>query len=554
MSAFLRQQNRMLEEMNKRMTELSNTMLGFVQQQNTATEATKRAEKAEKALNKELVTREEVLNKAFKKLGEGGQEVKKFEIFSKKSFDAFITSGGNAFDFFDLALSNANQRVKIFGVEAALARKIMYGFLPPGMFRLVNKLSTSFRFLGGIFRKTSADGENIDNIFKKMIRGLVSFPKLLNMNSKDVKQFFGKFRELDQKRVAKNKLLGFEDYSKDEIKAATNQVNKIKRAKGYASSPEGKKALEEAEASLKHMKEVRAERIKQTPRNIKAAKFLNALKAAPKFLGQALMFFSKMMLYTGIFLMIAYVLWKTVGKTVIETLREIRPAIEVMIGFVVASLGMVWDGISSIFNAFFGDGNLGDVIDGVIQIAVGLLSLALSVAGVLLVALGGFVVKFIGLAVSKTIAFLIDSFTTFEGFAKAIPVILGISAAILAFMMGAPIWLAALAFVVLYKIGKWLVGKIKDAFSFNATGGLVNNDMTIVGEKGPELVSLPRGSRVHSNSNSKRMARGSGVVNNFNITINAKDTSKAEMRRIADEIGRMVSSKINRRTSNRSSV
>ena len=84
MSAFLRQQNRMLEEMNKRMTELSNTMLGFVQQQNTATEATKRAEKAEKALNKELVTREEVLNKAFKKLGEGGQEVKKFEIFSKK--------------------------------------------------------------------------------------------------------------------------------------------------------------------------------------------------------------------------------------------------------------------------------------------------------------------------------------------------------------------------------------------------------------------------------------------------------------------------------------
>jgi len=283
-------------------------------------------------------------------------------------------------------------------------------------------------------------------------------------------------------------------------------------------------------------------------------KFMKGLKAAPKFLGQALMFFGKMMLFAGIFLMIAYVLWKTVGKTLIEAVKQVMPAIQVMIGFVVASLGMVWDGISTIFNAFFGDGNLGDIIDGVIEIAKGLLLLALSVAGTLLVALGGVVVEFIKLAVSKTIAFLTDTFTSWDGFFKALPVILGVVAGIIAFIYGAPIWLAALAFVVLYKIGKWLVKKIKNAFSFNATGGLVNNDMTIVGERGPELVSLPRGSRVHSNSNSKRMAGGSGVVNNFNITINAKDTSKAEMRRIADEIGRMVSSKINRRTSNRSSV
>jgi len=80
--------------------------------------------------------------------------------------------------------------------------------------------------------------------------------------------------------------------------------------------------------------------------------------------------------------------------------------------------------------------------------------------------------------------------------------------------------------------------------------------MQLVGEKGPELVTLPRGSRVHSNNDSRNIARNAkgGVVNNYNITINAKDTSKAEMRRVADEIGRMVSSKINRRTSHRSSV
>ena len=39
-----------------------------------------------------------------------------------------------------------------------------------------------------------------------------------------------------------------------------------------------------------------------------------------------------------------------------------------------------------------------------------------------------------------------------------------------------------------------------------------------------------------------------GTNNGFNITINAKDTSDAERRRIADKIGTMVSGKINRRT------
>jgi hypothetical protein len=548
----------MLEEMNSRMEDLSNAMLGFAQQQNKATEAqnkaiqaTKRAEEAEKALNKELVTREEVLKKAFELLGEGGQEVKKFEVFSKKSFDAFIHAGGNAFDFFDLALSTANQRVKIFGVEAALARKVMYGFLPPGMFRLVNKISTSFRFLGGIFRKTSAEGENIDNIFKKMTRGLLSFPKIMEMKKGDfnifgkIKAGFGEAGRIGRVSKEMNSMISGE---KEKIKLARQA-----QVSGTGTGDE-EEIIKAAQKQIELMEEERDRSIEISKLGKFTNKFFKAMKAAPQFLFGAIKFFGKMMLFMGIFLMIAYVLWKTVGKTAIEALEEIRPAIEVMIGFVVASLGMVWEGISSIFNAFFGDGNLEDVIDGVVQIAVGLLSLALSVAGVLFVALGRFIRVFFTLAISKTIAFLEEAFTTWDGFFKALPVILGVVAGVIAFIYGAPIWLAGLAFIILYKIGKWLVGKIKDAFSFNATGGLVNNDMTIVGERGPELVSLPRGSRVHSNSNSKRMAGGSGVVNNFNITINAKDTSKAEMRRIADEIGRMVSSKINRRTSNRSSV
>lgn len=81
---------------------------------------------------------------------------------------------------------------------------------------------------------------------------------------------------------------------------------------------------------------------------------------------------------------------------------------------------------------------------------------------------------------------------------------------------------------------------------FMANGGVSKGGMTVVGERGPELVNLSRGSRVFSNSESRKMVSSSGTVNNFNITINAKDTSKAEMRRIANELGNMINNKMNR--------
>ena len=80
-----------------------------------------------------------------------------------------------------------------------------------------------------------------------------------------------------------------------------------------------------------------------------------------------------------------------------------------------------------------------------------------------------------------------------------------------------------------------------------ARGGVTDGRVNLVGEEGPELVRLPKGSRVHSNAESKQMM--GGVTNNINITINAKDTSDTELRRIADKIGNMVNNKINRRTS-----
>ena len=82
-----------------------------------------------------------------------------------------------------------------------------------------------------------------------------------------------------------------------------------------------------------------------------------------------------------------------------------------------------------------------------------------------------------------------------------------------------------------------------------ADGGIVSKSgLQLVGERGPELVRLPKGTRVHSTTESRKMLQNTNNSNTINITINAKDTSDAEMRRIAEKIGRLVNNSINRNT------
>ena len=129
--------------------------------------------------------------------------------------------------------------------------------------------------------------------------------------------------------------------------------------------------------------------------------------------------------------------------------------------------------------------------------------------------------------------------------AWAVKYYLGI-ALTLAGVYALPIMIGVVLGLVILAGLKWLWDKLSD-WNLLAAGGTVTTGMQIVGEKGPELVSLPKGSRVHSNKDSRKMASSGG--NTINITINARDTSDAELRRIADQIGSMVNNKINRSTS-----
>lgn len=76
--------------------------------------------------------------------------------------------------FYDV-LTSTSDETKVFGLRAKTARKIVYGFLPPGAFRLVNKFSTSILAVNqamlAVSGKSGEDAEVQNNIFTTLIRG-----------------------------------------------------------------------------------------------------------------------------------------------------------------------------------------------------------------------------------------------------------------------------------------------------------------------------------------------------------------------------------------------
>ena len=86
---------------------------------------------------------------------------------------------------------------------------------------------------------------------------------------------------------------------------------------------------------------------------------------------------------------------------------------------------------------------------------------------------------------------------------------------------------------------------------FFANGGVSSGGLAVVGERGPELVNLPKGARVHSNAERRRMVGGNTINVNVSGRVGASDS---ELRDIAKKIGRMVNTEINRTTSSSTNV
>lgn len=223
--------------------------------------------------------------------------------------------------------------------------------------------------------------------------------------------------------------------------------------------------------------------------------------------------------------------------------------------------------ILGIIGALF-EGDLDRLLEKGIELAGILLDIGILTLKVILKTLWG-----LGVSVFYTIFDGVYRF--FEGiiggenakFSKAVAKILGVAFAVflgafvikqiaIALLQVAAIYAlpVLLGVIIIAAIAK-LIAKINPFGGGKARGGVTDGRINLVGEEGPELVHLPKGSRVHSNSDSKKMLGSSGsVVNNFNITVNAKDLSDAELRRVAKQLGNDIFKNINRTSTGRGFV
>ena len=241
-----------------------------------------------------------------------------------------------------------------------------------------------------------------------------------------------------------------------------------------------------------------------------------------------------------------YLIFKKNGPAIMKAVKEAWKVVQIGFGIIQEAFGLIWQGAMDIWNGFFGDGDLGTIMLGLLKIIGGILW---GLWGIIVVVLGGLftlIGEFVRQVPMKIWEYFEGSASTVQKILKTIVAVVTIITLVGFMISTAPIWVGILVSSAVLAIGLWLV----DLISPFASGGVTTSGVALVGERGPELVSLPRNSRVHSNSNSRKMLSNGGG-NTINITINARDTSDSELRRIADKIGSMVNNKINRSSSSR---
>ena len=480
------------------------------------TKAVKAAKDAEDELDKSYERKSKAITESIKAMNKRG---KAFELLSRESYKTYINHDKftNTFEYLDMLLTGTSEQIKLFGFEVANVRKVMYGFLPPGMFRMVNKLSTGLRFLGNMTRKMKEEGEEANNIFTTMGKVFKKIPKapsldaIKKINLKDIKSgpaarmvgAIGKaFTPVQRRRMA-----GF-------TKAQKSRKGQF--AKGF-------------EPAIVHA--------------IKKKFFLLANGVIP-FIKQASKALYVVMFYIGLIVVVVTTL-KTIFADVIQPVWD---TVKEGLGIVMSGFSSIWEGITQIWDGVMSGDILG-AMEGVFEVLWGMAKI---VFGLAYIAIGGFVSLIVNMAIGLWDKFgkMLENIKKNPGrwFKKNIGKILLFAGLIVAFLYGLPIMLPLIVIGVLWAFGRWIVKKLSSIIPGMANGGVSAGGLTVVGEKGPELVNLPRNSRVHSNKDSRKMV-SSGGGNTINVTVNATSTNDTELRRIAQKVAQMINREVNRTTS-----
>jgi len=435
---------------------------------------------------------------------------------------------------------------------------------------VINELMERQENLQGALISKQAEGKGLEKLKKEIVENDL----LIAQKEEFIMLMEEEVRYNKQKISDAKELLAAGNLNKKATEAAFKEIEEreLNISGAFTNIQDAEESIDtakeknvEAEEQIEILKDMRENSIdkllEKHPFFSGINKLRKGLKKVLPALGQALRMFMMGFLYVSMAILAVLALVKLFGPIIKETIASIITVISPIIGFIIGAASMVFEGIKSIFNAFFGDGTFEDAIDGLIKIGLGLLGMAIGLIGVALGVLGTLLIAGAKALFYRVYDFLKGMLKDTKSFLKGMAIILGIAATIVALIMGAPVLFALAIGVAVFKGVKILIDpitkiikkikkgidKLKSLFSFKAKGGPASG-LTVVGEEGPELVNLPSGSRVHSNKDSRKMVANSGRsnVNNINITINAKDTSRAEMDRIAKEVSRTITNSIQR--------
>ena len=307
------------------------------------------------------------------------------------------------------------------------------------------------------------------------------------------------------------------------------------------------------------------ESIKENLAKIRDKLTLGAMSKLGKVAGLAI----KYSVMFVLFLMGAFVIFSIIRK-ILES-AEAMDVIMETISNVMNSVFTVIEGFMLLFSAFFGSGTfmerLSQFKDGIGKILLGIFGgLFAILLGVGKLLFGKLIEGIIGLYntakdwVIQNIAMplleklrearlkLEELYVYIVG--KAIEFGMFI-VAVLTFIGGLPNLLGRVVGSLATMIYQTIKGDGIPFVPFFAEGGVSAGGLAVVGEKGPELVNLPKGARVHSNAESRKMAGGNTIHVHVNGRLGASDS---ELRDIAKKVGRMVSAEINRSTSSSTNV
>ncbi len=467
--------------------------------------------------NAKMVTSNQKLAKSTKEVSDATEKAEKKMTFFGKIAEKLVSSDG----------------------AMPKLRRLMYGFGFAGFFRGLNKIVSTFEQLDFVLTKVVGKKNfgKVKNLFKMDFTKLNRMSGQIKTAQSAQETYFGKSTSAAYNRRGRQYFMTPD--------AAERQMLGRRKAE---RTLRGKRALEVGGL-------ITGIRRRKEPASIKksAKQFIDVLNKTDfgkifqlikKHVVRAAILVSAVIFKTMAFVVLFYMIFKAFGPQIMDALKATWEAIKAVGMVAMAGLMVVWDGLKDIWSAFFGDGDLVTLIDGLLKVAGGLLlfvaGLAITAITAGLVLLGGLLIK----TGERVVNFIGAYFSSAMSWVNRIAVTIALVAGYVAFVISGA-WAAMIAAA----IGFYVAKKIGELFGFHADGGMVSTPMQIVGERGPELVSLPRGSRVHTNTESKRMSAGGG--NTFNITINAKDTSDAELRRVAEKIGQMINGRINRTTSSR---